>query len=199
MDGSRDIPSNVEPIVRWRPSLTERVVRGVVDQLIDAGFVEDAGAPSSPWLSSEEIERYRYNAEYFAWVDTNPRQSRWDAHERLKRSRVTVVGLGGTGSAVALSLVAAGVGRLRAVDCDVVEVSNLSRQLLYTESDVGQDKIDVAAARLRGLNSHVQVEVQHRSVSSTDDAMTLLAGEDLLILCADMPRGQIQRWVNDAA
>jgi molybdopterin/thiamine biosynthesis adenylyltransferase len=199
MDGTRDIPSIVDSIVHWRPSLTESVVRGAVDQLIDAGFVEDAGAPSPQRLSSEEMERYRYNAEYFAWVDTNPRQSRWDSQERLKRSRVTVVGVGGTGSAVALSLVAAGVGRIRAVDCDVVEVSNLSRQLLYTEDDVGRDKVDVAAGRLSGLNSHVQVEVLHRRVSSIDDAMALLAGEDLLILSADTPRGQIQRWVNDAA
>lgn len=199
MDGTRDVPTIVLSIVDSNPGVTAAAVELVMSELIEAGFVEDAGAPPPPSLCAEELERYRYNAEFFAWVDTEPRQSRWDAQARLKHARVTIVGLGGTGCAVAMSLVAAGVGTLRVVDGDAVELSNLNRQLLYTARDVGRDKTTVAAAQLRQINPNVNVHCVHRQVHSLDDALSLLEGEDLLVLSADTPPGEIQRWVNDAA
>ena len=194
-DGTRD----VDAITRSLPHVDERRVRGALDELIAQGFVEDAGAPSPASLSEDEVDRYRYNADYFGWADTTPRPSIWDAQERLKQSRVTVVGLGGTGSAVAMSLVAAGVGRIRVVDHDVVERSNLNRQLLYSDEDIGRSKAEVAGDRLRRVNPYVDVEQRHQRLSSTDDAEELIAGEDLLVLSADEPRGLLPHWVNDAA
>src|SRR5215213_4372835 len=78
--------------------------------------------------------------------------------ERLKASRVLVVGAGGLGSPVALYLAAAGVGTLGLVDFDVVDVSNLQRQLLHGTGDVGRPKLDSATDRLREVNPHVHVE-----------------------------------------
>jgi molybdopterin/thiamine biosynthesis adenylyltransferase len=194
-DGTRD----VDAISKSFPGVHERRVRGALDELIAQGFVEDAGAPSPATLCEDEIDRYRFNTEYFGWADTTPRPSIWYAQERVKQSRVTVVGIGGTGSAVAMSLVAAGVGRIRVVDHDVVERSNLNRQMLYSDEDIGRSKAEVAGDRLRRMNPHVNVEHRHQRLSSTADAEELITGEDLLVLSADEPRGQLQYWVNDAA
>ena len=73
-----------------------------------------------------------------------PRASSWDAQARLARSRVTVVGLGGSGAGAAAALAASGVGRLHCVDPDAVELSNLNRQVLYSEDDIGRPKVDAA-------------------------------------------------------
>nr|BCX00403.1 MAG: molybdenum cofactor biosynthesis protein MoeB [Bacteroidota bacterium] len=77
--------------------------------------------------------------------------------ERLRRARVLLIGLGGLGSPLAYYLVAAGVGRLGMVEYDRVELSNLHRQILYTSSDVGRSKLEVARERLRILNPEVEL------------------------------------------
>jgi len=83
-----------------------------------------------------------------------------EGQERLLTSSVLVVGMGGLGSWVSELLVRAGVGRIRLVDDDSVEISNIHRQAMYTESDAtaGRLKIDAAAQRLREINSNVKVE-----------------------------------------
>jgi molybdopterin/thiamine biosynthesis adenylyltransferase len=75
----------------------------------------------------------------------------------LRASRVTVVGVGGTGGVAALALAAAGVGQLHCVDPDVVDLSNLGRQVVYTEDDTGRPKVGGAVARLRRLNADIAV------------------------------------------
>jgi len=80
-----------------------------------------------------------------------------EGQRRLKAGRVLCIGAGGLGSPVALHLAAAGVGALGLVDADVVEESNLHRQLLHSTGDVGRSKLDSARDRLHGINPHVEV------------------------------------------
>src|SRR5215510_3201104 len=82
-----------------------------------------------------------------------------EGQRRLKAARVLIIGAGGLGSPVALYLAAAGVGTLGLVDFDEVDVTNLQRQVLYGSSDVGQPKLDAAAARLRDLNPLISVRL----------------------------------------
>src|SRR5436189_5311846 len=84
-----------------------------------------------------------------------------DGQKRLKAASVLLIGAGGLGSPLALYLAAAGVGRLGLVDFDRVERSNLQRQLLFGEGDVGRDKVEAAAARLHDVNPHVTLDL-HR-------------------------------------
>ncbi|MGH8929945.1 MAG: HesA/MoeB/ThiF family protein [Egibacteraceae bacterium] len=158
MDGTRTVDAIVTQMVRDHRGLDPGSVRAALAALSKAGFVEDAGAGIPESLSEHETERYATNIRYFAWVDDQPRESPYELQRRLKAARVTVLGLGGTGCAVAMSLVAAGVGAVRCVDHDVIEASNLSRQLLYTEQDIGSPKSEAAVRRLRRLNPHVAVE-----------------------------------------
>ncbi|HDY84749.1 MAG TPA: molybdopterin-synthase adenylyltransferase MoeB, partial [Methylophaga sp.] len=80
--------------------------------------------------------------------------------QKLLDSRVVIVGLGGLGSPVALYLAAAGVGHLTLVDDDIVELSNLQRQIIHGEKDINRLKVESAADSLRALNSGIEVEIQ---------------------------------------
>lgn len=103
-----------------------------------------------------------------------------DGQRRLKQSRVLCVGAGGLGSPAAMYLAAAGVGTLGLVDFDVVDLSNLQRQLLHGTSDVGRPKLDSAADRLREVNPHVRIEPHHTALTSAN-ALDLLRDYDVIL------------------
>ncbi len=103
-----------------------------------------------------------------------------EGQERLKASRVLLVGAGGLGSPLALYLAAAGVGRLGLVDFDTVDESNLQRQVLYGESDIGRPKLEVAAERLREINPHCQVEA-HAVRLDSSNALDVMAGYQVVV------------------
>lgn len=138
-------------------------------------------------LSRDEVTRYSRNI-------LLP-EVRRAGQERLKDASVLVVGAGGTGSPVLLYLAAAGVGKIRCVDSDVLDLTNLQRQVLYREADVGISKASLAQQRLGELNPHVELEcLQTRFDSSS--AAGLLEGASLVIETADNFETKFQ--VNDA-
>ncbi len=99
---------------------------------------------------------------------------------RLQRARVLVVGAGGLGAPAAFYLAAAGVGRLRIVDDDVVERSNLQRQIIHADAAIGSPKVESARARLLALNPYIEVEAVARRVTSANvDA--LMEGVDVVL------------------
>jgi molybdopterin/thiamine biosynthesis adenylyltransferase/rhodanese-related sulfurtransferase len=99
---------------------------------------------------------------------------------RLKNSSVLLIGTGALGSPSAMYLAAAGVGRLGLVDADVVDASNLQRQILHGESWVGKPKLESAAARLREVNPHVQVEL-HPVRFTPENAMEIARDYDVIV------------------
>lgn len=100
--------------------------------------------------------------------------------ERLKSARVLVVGAGGLGSPAALYLAAAGVGTIGIVDFDIVERSNLQRQILFGEKDVGRGKLDAAVRRLRETNPHAEI-VPHLLRVEVANVQELVDGYDLVV------------------
>lgn len=102
------------------------------------------------------------------------------ADARLRTRRVAVVGVGATGSVIAGWLARAGVGLLTLIDRDIIETSNLQRQILFQESDLFRPKAEVAAQRLREANSEIQVEAAVTDLTS-GNARELLAGYDLIM------------------
>lgn len=103
-----------------------------------------------------------------------------DGQVRLKRSTVLVVGVGGLGGVAAMYLAAAGVGRIRLVEDGVLELSNLNRQLPYSERDLGCSKVDLAARRLRSINSEIVVEALQLRLS-VDNVSELLKDVDVVV------------------
>lgn len=103
-----------------------------------------------------------------------------EGQRRLKAARVLVIGAGGLGSPVGLYLAAAGVGRIGLVDFDVVDETNLHRQVLFGESDVGRHKLDAAMDRLRDVNPYIEI-VPHPVRLTSENALELFAEYDLVV------------------
>lgn len=103
-----------------------------------------------------------------------------EAQQKLNRAKVLVVGAGGLGSPALLYLAAAGVGTLGIADHDVVDVSNLQRQVLYNENDVGKSKAEQAALRIKLLNPLIKVDVYKQRITSAN-ALSLIADYDVVL------------------
>jgi len=99
---------------------------------------------------------------------------------RLKQGSVLLVGAGGLGSPAALYLAAAGVGRIGILDFDVVDESNLQRQVLHDTTWVGKPKLESARSRLAALNPHVAIET-HATALDSGNALRILAGYDVVV------------------
>lgn len=102
-----------------------------------------------------------------------------EGQRRLKAARVLCVGTGGLGSPLALYLAAAGIGTLGLVDFDVVDASNLQRQIIHTTADIGRKKIDSAAEKLTALNPELRV-VKHETLLSSANALDILKDYDVV-------------------
>jgi len=107
-----------------------------------------------------------------------------DGQLRLSSARVLVVGIGGLGSPAAFYLVAAGVGTVGLVDSDVVDLSNLQRQILHATADVGKSKVESAAHKLRALNPEVTVRT-HPARLDPDNAAALLEAYEVVLDATD--------------
>ena len=126
----------------------------------------------APELSSDEQQRY---ARHLILPHVGA-----EGQRLLKQARVLVAGAGGLGSASALYLAAAGVGTLGLVDHDVVDASNLQRQVIHGESTLGMPKVESAARRLRDLNPHVRIELHHTRLTR-HNALNIIRDYDLVV------------------
>lgn len=176
----------------------QSLIERVVEYLIGSGWVEDAGAPVPSSLSQRDVERYKSSTQLLSWIDLTPRSSPYELQAKLKASWVTVLGLGGVGCAVATSLAASGIGKLHVVDGDVVEFSNLNRQVLYTATDVGKPKTSAAVLRLSALNSDIDITGSNVYLKGLADIRREIAGADLFVHCADRPY-EIIDWSNQVS
>ena len=149
-------------------------------QFLGAGRVRENG--SSPdilfvvELSADERRRYERHLSLPEVGDAG--------QKKLKAARVLLVGAGGLGSPAALYLAAAGVGTLGVIDGDTVEISNLQRQILHGESDLGRRKTDSARDRLKEINPNVSVEAFPKKLTA-GNALEVLSGWDVVVNGAD--------------
>ncbi|MEM6454638.1 MAG: molybdopterin-synthase adenylyltransferase MoeB [Acidobacteriota bacterium] len=138
-------------------------------------------------LTTEELQRY---GRHLILPEVG-----LDGQRRLKAARVLLIGLGGLGSPAALYLAAAGIGTLGLVEFDVVERSNLQRQLLYGDDDVGRSKLDAACTRLRAVNPHLAIE-RHDGRLEAANAQACIAAYDVVVDGSD--NAATRYLVNDA-
>lgn len=125
-----------------------------------------------PKLTNEEIKRY---SRHLIMPEMGV-----DAQRRLKGGSVLCIGAGGLGSPAAMYLAAAGVGRIGVVDFDVVDYSNLQRQIIHGTSDVGRSKLASAKDRLVDINPHIQVDTYETALSS-ENALELFEPYDIIL------------------
>lgn len=137
---------------------------------IAGGRVEVQAAAAD--LSHEEIQRY---SRHLIMPEVG-----MEGQKKLKSSSVLCIGAGGLGSPVTMYLAAAGVGRLGIVDFDVVDFTNLHRQILHTTDSVGRPKLESARQTLQGINPHVTIE-PHEARLSSENALELFRDYDLVV------------------
>jgi adenylyltransferase/sulfurtransferase len=123
-------------------------------------------------LTADELERYARHIVL--------REVGGPGQAALKQASVLVIGAGGLGAPVLMYLAAAGVGRLGAVDDDIVSLSNLQRQIIHTTPDIGRRKVDSAAEVIHALNPHVHFE-PHAVRLDASNVMSLIGGYDLVL------------------
>jgi bacteriocin biosynthesis cyclodehydratase domain-containing protein len=174
-----------------RLELAPHEVTGKLEALATAGVVVVAAA--SPPLDPSDAHRFARQLPYLAELGDER-----DLQRRLAGACVVVVGCGGLGAWALAALAAAGVRRLRLVDDDRVELSNLNRQILYTLADLGDRKVDATAAWLRAFDERIDAEPLALRVDGPESAARVVAGADALLLAADDPPYTLARWVNTA-
>ena len=122
-------------------------------------------------LSREELRRY---GRHLIMPEVG-----LEGQKKLKASKVLLIGAGGLGSPLALYLAAAGVGRIGIVDFDIVDSTNLQRQVLHSSDDVGKPKLNSAKARIQAINPHVEVRTYETQLTS-ENALEILKGYDVV-------------------
>jgi bacteriocin biosynthesis cyclodehydratase domain-containing protein len=188
LDGTRDQD-------QLRAEFGAEAVDEVIEQLGPLGLLEDAADEER--LPQPERERLDRQLRYFSDVGSgDPLPS--ECQERLREAKVAVLGVGGLGGWAAWALACIGIGELRLIDGDRVEISNLNRQILYTEADLGLLKVECAAARLRAFDSAARITATARRLESEEEIAEFIAGTDFVVDAADWPGHLIERWCNAA-
>jgi bacteriocin biosynthesis cyclodehydratase domain-containing protein len=187
LDGTRD-RSELEA------RFGEDPVRDLLAQLEELGLVEDAA--DDDLIAERVTNRFDRQLRYFSDITTGPTPSECQA--RLESSRIVVLGVGGLGGWSAWSLACCGIGEMLLIDGDRVEESNLNRQILYTEADVGRLKAEAAAERLNAFNSAMRTETIAERLEGQDAIAEAIEGYDIVIDAADWPAHEIEQWVNSA-
>ena len=129
--------------------------------------------PATAELSPDEIKRY---SRHLIMPEVG-----MDGQRKLKAGSVLCIGAGGLGSPAAMYLAAAGIGRIGIVDFDVVDFSNLQRQLLHTTNDVGRSKLESAKDKIDALNPHVQVDTYEDGALVARTRCDLFKGYDVIL------------------
>jgi sulfur-carrier protein adenylyltransferase/sulfurtransferase len=137
-----------------------------------AGGSSVAAPPEAPALSKEEILRY---SRHLIVPEVG-----MEGQKKLKAAKVLLVGTGGLGAPLGLYLAAAGVGKIGLVDFDVVDFSNLQRQIIHFTADVGRKKLDSAAEKMKAINPHIEI-ARHEVALSSENALDILKDYDIVV------------------
>jgi molybdopterin/thiamine biosynthesis adenylyltransferase len=150
-------------------------------------------------MSNADAARYSRNLNCWAAVAADGRSAA-EIQAEIGKSHVLVLGVGGIGTSVALSLAMAGCGRLTLVDFDLVELSNLNRQLLFTVDDLGKPKAEIAKAAIEKVNPDVQISTISARLESAKQVHEIVKSvrPDFVADAVDRPTVAIDRWINSA-
>jgi bacteriocin biosynthesis cyclodehydratase domain-containing protein len=173
-------------------------VDAIVTQLWALGLLEDAAGDGTFGVRASDVARYDRQLGYFAEL-APPGLHREELQARLAEAQVTILGLGGLGCWVASALACTGIGRLVVVDGDVVELSNLNRQILYTPDDIGKSKALTGARALQAFNPSIEVIPIPRRLEDEEAVVAAARGSAMIAELADWPVGKITRWAAGAS
>jgi bacteriocin biosynthesis cyclodehydratase domain-containing protein len=141
--------------------------------------------------SSNRFSRYDRHLLFFQMQGAGPEV----VQERLSQARVALIGMGGIGNWVALNLIGSGLKELRLVDFDTIEETNLTRQILFSENDIGKHKVVVAKNALSGKNKNTEITAHLSQIDGETALEEILKDIDFVVLSADRP-ARIHDWLD---
>jgi bacteriocin biosynthesis cyclodehydratase domain-containing protein len=169
-------------------------VGGLLAQLDKLCVLEDGA--DDDFVPKGTMARFDRQLRYFSDVTEGPTPSQCQA--KLEEARVAVLGVGGLGGWSALALACVGIGEMLLVDFDRVDLTNLNRQVLYSEDDIGRPKAEAAAERLGSFNSRMHIEAMDKRLGSEAEIAATIEDYDVVIDAVDWPAHEIEHWVNSA-
>jgi molybdopterin/thiamine biosynthesis adenylyltransferase len=175
------------------PELSEEDILEGIKILENEGFLEETLEEQGKDIA----ERYIANVNYFSRY-ANIDENRYEYQKKIRQTTILLLGLGGGGSNILTMLAGLGPKKIIIVDYDNVEYSNLGRQLLYTESDIGKPKAETAAKAIEKMNSDIMIEAHNKKIETPEDVLEFIEGVDLVICAIDEPPFVAQRIVNKA-
>lgn len=197
-DGTRNVDALWEDwSTRARTEVHREDLEQILEALNTAKVLEDAHPAKGAEYDSYRTERWSRDLGFFESFATLER-SKYDLHASMQDARVALLGLGGVGSHVFMDLLGLGVRDIKAVDFDTVGLSNLNRQILYAEPDLGRTKRECAAEWAAAFNPAAHVEIFQVRFSSPESIFDIVADRDVVISAVDTPKMHISRWVNEA-
>ena len=191
MDGTRTIQDLSNEVQTDIVELNE-----FINELDSYGLLEDMDEGEQELLNEAKGERYKTNVNYFANFSTL-HTNKYAYQKSLRKSSVCVLGLGGSNMAVG-SLVGMGISKLVGLDYDKVEISNLNRQFLYSQDDIGMHKTVAIKKRITNLNPEVEIEVHNLKVENSSCLSKVIKDVDIVLNTIDQPSLLSNRWVNFA-
>ncbi|MFJ5239850.1 ThiF family adenylyltransferase [Pseudomonas neuropathica] len=197
LDGSTSFEALITQVTARYPAVSQDDIRSVAEDLIKYRLVENPEAFEATALSDHDRVRFSRNIDFFGSIAA-VEENKFSYQEKLRAARVCVLGCGGLGTHILFDLVALGVHHLSILDFDTIELSNLNRQILYKEADVGKSKVTTAKCRLLEFNSHLDISAHEARLESVQDVARIVSGHDIVICVADKPANYMADWLNEA-
>ncbi len=189
-----------------KSNIDSRVIKRALSELINLEIVKCSYFPQvkdieffskSELLEKSIDERFGNLIVSYERVETCE-NNRFEIFNKIQKTSVIIIGAGAVGSHLAMMLAANNIGEITIVDNDFVDISNLTRQLFYTENEIGCKKSVCLKKRINSLNSRVKVNVVDELIESSETAQRILKSSSLIIQTGDKPRGRINDMVNGA-
>lgn len=184
-------PSSVEALAK----LTAAESAAIQEKLdaLDVVEVLTSWPVDTPPLSEEVAQRFDRQLPYLAEFGAPA-----DLQRALGDATVAIIGCGGLGTWALGGLACAGVGNFVLVDDDTVDPSNLNRQVLYVDADIGRAKVECAGEWVLRFAPRTNVRTLQQRIRGVEDVVPLARDADIVVLLADWPPYELERWVNDA-
>ncbi|WP_053598194.1 HesA/MoeB/ThiF family protein [Bacillus sp. FJAT-18017] len=196
MDGKKSVAEIANIIRNEFSEISLEEVEIAIQDFNEMGFLIHSDKDQHD-LNERELERFTGNINYISHF-CPPNQDPALFQQKISNSKVTIIGMGAFGSSLLINLAGLGVKNVKIIDFDTVSLSNLNRQLLFNEKDIGRPKIIAAKEFMKLFYSDMNIETFDLEIRDSLSIEQIIKDSDLVILAADQPYLLLPRWVNEA-
>ncbi|PAF28162.1 ThiF family adenylyltransferase [Paenibacillus sp. 7516] len=199
-DGKNEVNQIYEKVKLEFKEIERKDVDKLIELLIEKKYILEEHENYNNFFKDLSKERHKRNINFLSNFSPEGHE-KYEYIEKIQNQKVLLLGLGGVGSVVLYNLAALGVKNITGVDFDKVDTTNLNRQILYRESDVGDNKVDAAERTVNEFNSSIKFSTVNKKIESEEDLDKIISdsGCTFIICAADRPSVLINDWVNSVS